>query len=112
MKHARFIAIVAALYPFTSAAQTNLESLYTEVRCDQALPMILTAINDEQSFFGPSEAKEIDAFLLGFGLLAAFEHPKMPERPSVPLMGRCFSSAKTNPREPSLTLHKGIFAIE
>ncbi|OUS19528.1 hypothetical protein A9Q95_14760 [Rhodobacterales bacterium 59_46_T64] len=76
MKHARFIAIVAALYPFTSAAQTNLESLYTEVRCDQALPMILTAINDEQSFFGPSEAKEIDAFLLGFGLLAAFEHPE------------------------------------
>ncbi|WP_299371824.1 hypothetical protein [uncultured Tateyamaria sp.] len=75
MKNAAIMTLFASALPLASLAQTSLESLYTTMRCDQALPMILTAMNDEQSFFSTTEAREVKSFLLGFGLLAKFEHP-------------------------------------
>jgi len=62
--------------PSMAISGDDLMSLYTEMRCDQALPMIATAINNEQSFFSSSESTSVRAFLVGLGLLARHEPPK------------------------------------
>jgi len=105
----RFFVGVILFFCATKYALAEDHYLFTTLRCDRALELIVDGMSTQPTWLNPEEIARADGFLLGFGMLSAINAPDSAMGARGAAIGGLLAVCKDSPSRTIMELSRRFF---